>query len=109
MAKPRGGLTKWFREGWVDISRKKKGGGHPPCGRKSARGSKRKYPKCVPRAQANRMSKSQRASAVRRKRSKAQGVGGKPTNVSTYAKKGGVMKYISQNNRYANGGRVYPR
>ena len=38
--KPSGGLTKWFREGWVDISRKRKGGGHPPCGRKSARGSK---------------------------------------------------------------------
>ena len=24
MAKPKGGLTKWFKEGWVDISRKKK-------------------------------------------------------------------------------------
>lgn len=24
MAKPKGGLTKWFREGWVDISRKEK-------------------------------------------------------------------------------------
>ena len=27
MAKPKGGLTKWFKEGWVDISRKRKGGG----------------------------------------------------------------------------------
>ena len=31
-----GGLTKWFKEGWVDISRKRKGGGFMPCGRKSA-------------------------------------------------------------------------
>ena len=31
--KPSGGLTKWFREGWVDISRKRKGGGFMPCGR----------------------------------------------------------------------------
>jgi len=27
MAKPKGGLTKWFKEKWVDISRPKKGGG----------------------------------------------------------------------------------
>ncbi len=34
------------------------------------------------------MSDSQKASAVRRKRAKAQGVGGKPTNVSTKPKNG---------------------
>ena len=33
------------------------------------------------------MTDSQRASAVRRKRAKAQGVGGKPTNVATFAKR----------------------
>ena len=27
-----GGLTKWFKEGWVDISRPRKGGGYAPCG-----------------------------------------------------------------------------
>ena len=44
-----GGLTKWFKEGWVDISRPRKGGGYAPCGRKSARGKgKGGYPKCVP-------------------------------------------------------------
>ena len=106
-------LKEWFGKGpkgdWVDIGAPKKKGKFQSCGRKSAKGSKRKYPKCVPRAKANRMSKKQIASAVRRKRSKAQGVGGKPTNVSTYAKRGGVMKYISQNKRYANGGKVYPR
>jgi hypothetical protein len=41
------------------------------------------------------MTESQRRSAVARKRSKAQGVGGKPTNVKTFAKasKGGMMDY----------------
>ena len=81
-----GGLKKWFSQKWVDIGSKKKGGGYKPCGRKSASGSKRKYPKCVPLAKATRMSESQRASAVRRKRARAQGVGGKPTNVKTFAK-----------------------
>ena len=33
------------------------------------------------------MSEGQRRSAVSRKRSKAQGVGGKPTNVKTFAKR----------------------
>ena len=65
----------------------KKGGGFKKCGRKSASGSKRKYPKCVPAAKAASMTESQRRSAVARKRSKAQGVGGKPTNVPTFAKR----------------------
>ena len=77
------GLKKWFQEDWVDIGAPKKGGGYKKCGRKSARGSKRTYPKCVPAAKAARMSKSQIASAVKRKRAKKQGVGGKPTNVKT--------------------------
>jgi|TARA_B100000073_G_C23232666_1_gene370756 hypothetical protein len=81
-----GGLRKWFREDWVDIGSKKKGGGHKKCGRKSAKGSKRKYPKCVPAAKARTMSAAQKRSAVRRKRAKAQGVGGKPTNVRTFAR-----------------------
>ena len=77
------GLKKWFQEDWGDIGAPKKGGGYKKCGRKSAKGSKRKYPKCVPAAKAARMSKSQIASAVKRKRAKKQGVGGKPTNVKT--------------------------
>ena len=81
-----GGLKEWFNEKWVDISAPKKGGGYKSCGRKSASGSKRKYPKCVPAAKANQMTSSQKRSAVVRKRSKAQGVGGKPTNVKTILK-----------------------
>jgi|TARA_X000001382_G_scaffold67116_1_gene46615 hypothetical protein len=83
----RGGLRKWFSENWVDIGSKKKGGGYKKCGRKSAKGSKRKYPKCVPAAKAASMTASERRSAVRRKRAKKQGVGGKPTNVRTFARK----------------------
>jgi|TARA_R100001510_G_scaffold49577_1_gene48000 hypothetical protein len=81
------GLTKWFAEDWVDIGSKKKGGGHEKCGRKKAKGSKRKYPKCVPKRVANRMTKAQKRSAVKRKRARKQGVGGKPTNVKTFVKK----------------------
>ena len=87
MTKRSGGLKKWFKEEWVDIGSPKKGGGFKKCGRKSAKGSKRKYPKCVPKSKAQSMSKSQIKSAVTRKRSKRQGVGGKPTNVKTFVKR----------------------
>lgn len=80
------GLRAWVKEKWVDIGAPKKDGKYQPCGRKSAKGSKRKYPKCVPLAKARSMSKSQKSSAVRRKRA-AGNPGGKPTMVSTYAKK----------------------
>ncbi len=86
------GLKKWFSEKWVDIGSPKKGGGYKESGRKSAKSSKRKYPKCVPAAKAARMTGSQRRSAVKRKRSKAQGVGGKPTNGKTFASKGMLIQ-----------------
>ena len=91
MAKPKGGLTEWFGKGskgdWVDIGAPKKKGKFQKCGRKSAKGkSKRKYPKCVPRAKAKRMTAAQRRIAVKRKRA-AGNRGGKPTNVRTFAKK----------------------
>ena len=76
-----------------DIGAPKKDGKFQPCGRKSAKGSKRKYPKCVPLAKAQRMTESQKKSAVKRKRAKPQGVGGKPTMVKTFTKsKGGQIK-----------------
>jgi len=81
-----GGLRKWVEEKWVDIGAPKKDGKYQPCGRKSSKGSKRKYPKCVPLAKARSMSKSQKASAVRRKRA-AGNTGPRPKMVSTYAKK----------------------
>ena len=84
----RGGLGKWFNENWVDIGRPKKGGGYHKCGRRKAKKGRKGYPKCVPAAKAARMTKAQIRSAVRRKRAKAQGVGGKPTFVKTMAKRG---------------------
>ncbi len=84
MAKPRGGLTKWFKENWVDISRPKKGGGYEKCGRKKAKS--KKYPKCVPASKAARMTPAQRRSAISRKR-KAGNPGGKPQRVKTFVKK----------------------
>ena len=84
-------LKEWFKEDWVDIGSPKKKGGFQACGRYSTKGSKRKYPKCVPRSKANNMTASERTSAVQRKRAKPQGVGGKPTNVKTFAKNGGLI------------------
>ena len=82
------GLDKWFKQKWVDIGSKKKDGSFAKCGRsKQKADAKRKYPKCVPLAKARRMSEGERRSAVKRKRSVAQGVGGKPTNVKTFTRK----------------------
>ena len=54
MPKSKGGLTKWFKEDWVDIKTGKK------CGRKKAKGSKRPYPACRPKAVAAKMTKSEK-------------------------------------------------
>lgn len=89
--KPSGGLTKWFRQNWRDISRKTKSGGHPPCGAsagtKARKGGKRAYPKCVPAATASSMSSKQKKSAVTRKRKKGSTRRGKAKFVSTFPKK----------------------
>lgn len=79
-------LTKWFKKDWVDISAPKKGGGYKKFSRTSSERG-RSYPMCLPAAKAGSMSKSQIRSAVLRKRSKRQGVGAKPINVATFAKK----------------------
>ena len=93
------GLREWVKERWVDIGAPKKDGKYQPCGR--SKGSKRKYPKCVPLAKATRMTKGERASAVKRKRA-AGNTGPKPTNVATFAKRskkagGGMIKQAQQN------------
>ena len=87
-------LRKWFKDKWVNIGKKKKGGGHPPCG---SSGKKRGYAKCVPKSKAAGMTKKQKASATRRKRSaqnkagrggkQSAGQGKKPIYVSTKPKK----------------------
>ena len=87
-------LRKWFKDRWVNIGKKKKGGGHPPWG---TSGKKRGYAKCVPASKAARMTKKQKASATRRKRraqnkanrggKQSAGQGKKPIYVSTKPKK----------------------
>ena len=80
-----GGLRKWVKDNWVDIANKKPDGSYPKCGRSG--GEKRKnYPKCVPIAKARRMTKGQRAGAVRRKQQKAN-TGPTPSRAATFAKK----------------------
>ena len=106
----KGGLRQWVSEKWVDIGAPKKDGKYQPCGR--SKGSKRKYPKCVPLAKATRMTSSQKASAVSRKRA-AGNPGGKPTNVATFSKrikkaKGGAVgnSMIRQAQRNYRGGYI---
>ena len=88
-------LKKWFSDKWVNIGKKKKGGGHPPCG---SSGKKRGYAKCVPASKAANMSTKQKSSATRSKRSaqnkagrggtsSLSGGGKKPIRVSTKPKK----------------------
>ena len=83
-------LNRWFKEKWVDVSRKDpKTGKHPPCGRSKAKKSSKGYPKCRPSVKVSsktpktsgQMSEGQKRAATKRKRSKKQGVGGKPTVV----------------------------
>ena len=80
-------LRKWFSDKWVNIGKKKKGGGHPPCG---TSGKKRGYAKCVPASKAASMTKKQKASATRRKRA-AQNKAGRG---GTSSLKGGCKKPI---------------
>ena len=82
-------LNRWFKEKWVDVSRKNKDGKHPPCGRSKAKKGSKGYPKCRPSVKVSSktpktsgsMSEGQKQAATKRKRAKKQGVGGKPTIV----------------------------
>lgn len=62
----KGGLDKWFKEKWVDISKTNPDGSHPPCGRDDA--SKGGYPKCRKVRVAAKMSDKQKKASVARKR-----------------------------------------
>ena len=79
MAKPKGGLTKWFKEDWRDVKTGKK------CGRAGSEKKKRPYPACRPAKVAKRITKKEAAkktgprrvnwsvTASGRKRKKASG------------------------------------
>ena len=87
-------LNRWFKEKWVDVSRKDpKTGKHPPCGRSKAKKGSKGYPKCRPSVRVSsktpktsgEMTSGQKRAATKRKRAKKQGVGGKPTIVKGVA------------------------
>jgi len=89
-------LNRWFKEKWVDVSRKDpKTGKHPPCGRSKAKKDSKGYPKCRPSVKVSSktpktsgsMSEGEKSAATKRKRSKKQGVGGKPTIVKAYKRR----------------------
>jgi|TARA_Y100000385_G_scaffold63310_2_gene62295 hypothetical protein len=58
------GLGKWFGEKWVDVKTGE------PCGRKSAKNSKRKYPACRPASVAGKISKKEASKKTGSKRVK---------------------------------------
>jgi len=70
---------------WVNICRKKEGGGHPPCGRPEA--SDKGYPKCRAAGVASKMTDAQKRSACQQKRKAEKthsksGTGNKPKMTS---------------------------
>jgi hypothetical protein len=79
-------LDQWFDEKWVNICRKKEGGGHPPCGRKDA--DKGGYPKCRKTSVASKMTDAEKKSACSTKRKAEKddpqkGKGQKPVNTKS--------------------------
>jgi hypothetical protein len=84
---------------WVNICRKKEGGGHPPCGRPEA--SDKGYPKCRAAGVASKMTDSQKRSACQQKRKAEKtnpksGTGNKPKMVSYKPKNEGVRDLIKK-------------
>jgi hypothetical protein len=81
--KPKG--SKQPKGPWVNICRKKEGGGHPPCGRPEA--DSKGYPKCRAAGVAAKMTDSQKRAACQQKRRAEKkepktGTGNSPTMVS---------------------------
>ena len=86
--KPKG--SKQPKGPWVNICRKKEGGGHPPCGRPEA--DSKGYPKCRAAGVAYKMTDAQKKAACSQKRraekaNPKSGTGNKPTMVSYKKKK----------------------
>ena len=90
-------LSRWFKEKWVDVSRKDKSGKHPECGADDS--DKEGYPKCRPSKKVNTKtprtsgsySKKQKKSMTQSKRtkeknapSKSAGGGARTPKMSNY-------------------------
>lgn len=81
--KPKG--SKQPKGPWVNICRKKEGGGHPPCGRPEA--DSKGYPKCRAQGVASKMTAAQKSAACSQKRKAEKkepksGTGNAPTMTS---------------------------
>ena len=95
--KPKG--SKQPKGPWVNICRKKEGGGHPPCGRPEAKS--KGYPKCRAAGVASKMSDAQKKAACQQKRkaekkSPKVGKGNKPTMTSYKSKNEGLKGIIEK-------------
>jgi hypothetical protein len=93
--KPKG--SKQPKGPWVNICRKKEGGGHPPCGRPNA--TDKGYPKCRAAGVASKMSDSQKRAACAQKRKAEKthskvGTGNKPKMVSYKPKNESITNTI---------------
>ena len=93
--KPKG--SKQPKGPWVNICRKKEGGGHPPCGRPEA--DSKGYPKCRAAGVASKMTDSEKKSACQQKRREEKkdpkvGKGNKPTMVSYKPKNESIRNSI---------------
>jgi len=97
-------LAVWFgtkkkpKGPWVNICRKKEGGGHPPCGRPEA--DSKGYPKCRAAGVASKMTDSQKKSACQQKGREEKkepkvGKGNKPTMVSYKPRKESLRDTIT--------------
>lgn len=80
-------LREWFAEEWVDISRPLPGGGFAPCGRPDG-SSRRRFPKCLPKAKAMRLTEAERQRLINRKRRTGLPEDGAPVMVSNEIKHG---------------------
>ena len=95
--KPKG--SKQPKGPWVNICRKKEGGGHPPCGRPEA--DSKGYPKCRAAGVAAKMTDSQKRSACSQKRRAEKkdpkiGTGNKPTMTSYKTRKESLDNLIKK-------------
>jgi hypothetical protein len=89
-------LGRWFKEKWVDVS-KKVDGKHPPCGRPDA--DSKGYPKCRAAGVAGKMTDSEKKSACSQKRREEKknpksGKGNKPTMTSYKPRKESIREII---------------
>lgn len=114
-------LGRWFKEKWVDVSRKIDGK-HPPCGRKSANGEKGRkgYPKCRPQKKVSKETpktvssyskKEKKAMTAQKRRAEKKdpkpGKGNKPTFTRFDENKAPKLNTILESNMVLSEGMKY--